>query len=271
MADYSVLMSVYDKEQPEYLQASIQSMLDQTIPPDDFVIVCDGPLNDELDAVLQSYAERFPCINIVRLEQNVGIGAAANIGLAHVKHELVAKMDSDDISVAQRCEKELNAFTSNEQLALIGSYLSEFEDDPSNIVSIRKVPCDHAEIKHYARRRSPFNNQTVMYKKSVVLSCGGYSDLKRAEDYDLFVRILAGGHLTRNLPEALVLYRLAEDAIKRRCTFEHLKGFIKVRWRIYRMRYSNLLDFIIPTLAQLVLMILPRALQKKIYNKLRTY
>lgn len=193
--EYSVLISVYAKEEPAYLDTAIQSMLDQTVRTDDFVIVCDGPLTAELDAVLERHLAQNPAVlHLVRLPQNIGTGAALNIGLTHCKNELIAKMDSDDISVLDRCERQLKEFAEDDRLTVVGGNILEFTEDPAKPVSRRLVPCDNEGIQKYARRRQPFNNMTVMYKRSAVLKVGGYKAMTRSEDYDLYVRILHEGY-----------------------------------------------------------------------------
>lgn len=209
--EYSVLMSVYTKEEPAYLDTAIQSMLDQTVRTDDFVIVCDGPLTAELDAVLERHLAQNPAVlHLVRLPQNIGTGAALNIGLTHCKNELIAKMDSDDISVLDRCERQLKEFAEDDRLTVVGGNILEFTEDPAKPVSRRLVPCDNEGIQKYARRRQPFNNMTVMYKRSAVLKVGGYKAMTRSEDYDLYVRILHEGYYCKNINDDLVLTRQTE-------------------------------------------------------------
>lgn len=150
--EYSVLMSVYAKEEPVYLDTAIQSMLDQTVRTDDFVIVCDGPLTAELEAVLERHLAQNPAVlHLVRLPQNIGTGAALNIGLTHCKNELIAKMDSDDISVLDRCERQLKEFAEDDRLTVVGGNILEFTEDPAKPVSRRLVPCDNEGIQKYAR------------------------------------------------------------------------------------------------------------------------
>ena len=150
--EYSVLMSVYAKEEPVYLDTAIQSMLDQTVRTDDFVIVCDGPLTAELEAVLERHLAQNPAVlHLVRLPQNIGTGAALNIGLTHCKNELIAKMDSDDISVLDRCERQLKEFAEDDRLTVVGGNILEFTEDPARPVSRRLVPCDNEGIQKYAR------------------------------------------------------------------------------------------------------------------------
>lgn len=266
--NYSVLMSVYCKEKPEYLRESLESMFNQTLKTNDFVLVLDGPLTDELYDVINELKNEYRSIlNVVQLDKNVGIGLAASIGLKYCKNDLIAKMDADDVSLPSRCEKQIKLFEKDPSLSLVGSYLSEFVDSIDNVVSVRKVPLTHNEILEYAKRRSPFNNQSVMYRKSVVESVGGYSSLKRSEDYELFVRILSRGFKTANMDESLVYFRLNNDSYKRKGTIDNLAGFINVRWKIYKMGFSSFWDFLIPTIGQLAICIVPVSIRKKIYNK----
>lgn len=266
--NYSVLMSVYYKEKPEYLKKSIQSMLDQTVPTNDFVIVCDGPLNEELDEVIEQNKKRYPNLfQIVRLPQNVGIGGAASEGLKYCKNDLVAKMDSDDIARQDRCEKQLAVFDINPELSIIGSQLVEFEDTIENIVGKRIVPCKLDDILHFAKRRMPFNNITVMYRKRSVEMVGGYSSLKRCEDYELYTRMLHKGCKAQNVDDYLCYARTDKDAYSRRGKFNNLYSFIIVRWKIYRMGFSGLTDFLIPCCGQLVLTTSPNFVKRWLYKK----
>ena len=266
--NYSILMSVYNKEVPEYLRESLESMFNQTVRTNDFVLVLDGPLTPELYDVINEFKSRYENIlNVVQLDKNVGIGAAANIGLKYCKNDLVAKMDADDISLPTRCEKQLKLFEKDPSLALVGSHLSEFSGSADNIVSVRKVPLTHNKILKYARRRSPFNNQSVMYRKSAVEGVGGYSSLKRSEDYELFVRILSNGFKTANINESLVLFRLNDDSYKRKGTIDNVVGSINVRWKIYKMGFSGLVDFVVTAVGQVAISIVPISIKRKIYNK----
>lgn len=264
---YSVLMSVYHREKPEYLRQSIQSMLDQTAMTNDFVLVCDGKLTDNLYKVINAYEEKYPDIfNVVHIDKNMGVGYAANIGLSHCKNELVAKMDSDDISNKKRCELQLEVFNKHPDITLVGTSINEFEGEPDNIVSVRSLPTSHEEICRFAKRRSPFNNQTIMFKKTDIITVGGYASINRCEDYDLFVRILDAGYKSININKPLVNYRLTSDTFKRRGTLENTKNFISIRWNIYKRGYSSFIDFVLPSLTQIFILILPIKLRKLIYK-----
>ena len=172
---YSVLMSVYAKEKPEYLDKSIRSMIDQSIRPMDFVIVKDGPLTTELDAVIEKYDNENPGLfQIIALETNGGLGPALAIGIQKAKYELVARMDSDDISAPTRCEEELAVFEQLPELDVVGTFEAEFINDPEDAVAIHKVPEQSDSIYKFMKRRCALLHPTVMYKKTAVISSGNY-------------------------------------------------------------------------------------------------
>lgn len=269
MEHYSVLMTVYHKEKPEFLKESIQSMLDQTVRTNDFVIVCDGPLTPPLDRVLEMFQRKnLGLFHVVRLPKNVGIGPAANEGVRVCANELIAKMDSDDFSRPERCAVQLGAFEEDPSLSVVGSALSEFMGDRKNVVSIKKVPLSHEEIKRYARRRDPFNNQTVMFRKSAVLKIGGYADKTRCEDYDLYLRLLQAGCKTKNIDQVLVDYRLTPDVYKRRGSWINTREFFRLHWGKYRGGFGSFWDFAIPCAGQAVICLIPPGLRKKFYEKI---
>lgn len=267
MEQYSVLMSVYSRENPEYFDVSIQSMIDQTVRMDDFVIVCDGPLTPELEAVMEKYRASYPeLFHIVRLPENVGIGQAANEGLKHCRNDLVAKMDADDIAVPTRCEKQLKAFANCPQLTVVGGNIEEFDQDPEKPFAIRSVPHTNEEIRKYARRRQPFNNMTVMYRRKAVQAVGGYRNFRRSEDFDLYLRLLHGGYYAENIPEILVKARVNSGAFSRRASWNTLKGCARSRWYSFRIGYASLLDVIVCVLGEVVIMISPGKVQHFIYS-----
>ena len=208
MEKYSVLMSLYIKEKPEYLQLAIQSMIDQTYKPDEIVIVKDGKITPELQQVLDTFFSNNPeLFNIVGYEENRGLGLALNYGLDYCRNELVARMDTDDISKPERCEKQIKRFEEKPELSIVGSWVDEFNETPENVVSVRAVPETTEDIYIFAKRRSAFNHPAVMYKKSKVLENGGYSDLRRNQDVDLFGRMLFNGCKAENIGESLLFFR----------------------------------------------------------------
>lgn len=268
MESYSVLMSVYHKADPTFFDAALDSLVNQTVQSDDIVIVCDGPLTAELDAVLERYQQQYPAIfHIVRLEQNVGIGEAANAGLSHCKNDLIAKMDADDIAVPQRCEWQLERFMQCPELTILGGYISEFDQDPNHPNTIREVPLANDAIRAFGRRRQPFNNQTVMYRRSAVLQVGGYSKMRRSEDFDLYARLLCAGYYCENLSQVLVQVRVDQDALSRRASWATLKGCWDSRWRAHKLGYNSLLDVAVCVGGELLIALCPAGVQRWFYGK----
>ena len=268
MEKYSVLMSLYIKEKPEYLRSAIQSMVDQTYAPDEIVIVKDGLITEELQSVLDEFSEKYPnMFNIIGYEENRGLGLALNFGLEHCRNELVARMDTDDIAKPERCEKQLDMFEENSQLDLLGSSVDEFYSTPDEIVSRRVVPTNHKEIYEFAKRRSAFNHPTVMYKKSKVLSVGGYGDLRRNQDVDLFGRMLFSGCIAGNIEESLLYFRANDALAKRRRSWENTKSYIMTIKKFWKMGYASFGDYAIVAVAQTGMFLMPVKLQHWVYKK----
>lgn len=269
---YSVLMSIYDKEKPEYLRESLNSMVKQTLKPDEIVIVKDGELTKELDDVINEYLKcEKGLFKIIALKENVGLGRALDEGLKFCKNELIARMDSDDISLPERCESQVNMFIKHPELSIIGTMIDEFYDDPSNIVSSRIVPVDNEKIIKFIKKRSPFNHPTVMYKKSEVLRCGGYGKLRRKQDLDLFSRMINNGCLGANINKSLLLFRSNEDNFKRRKSWSYCKSYIEVEYAIWRRGHCSILDLGIVVLGQMTMFFSPMWLLKKVSNKFLRY
>lgn len=221
MEKYSVLMSLYKKEKPEYLRLAVDSMLNQTIKPDEIVLVEDGPLTDELYAVLDEYGDK---LTRVRNEKNLGLGLALNVGLKACRNELVARMDTDDISKPERCEKQLRYFEQHPETDIVGGDIAEFIGDESNIVGKRMVPQTNAEIREYMKKRCAFNHMSVMYKKTAVEAAGGYQDWFWNEDYYLWIRMWLNGAAFGNTGTVLVNVRTGEEMYQRRGGKKYFKS-----------------------------------------------
>ena len=268
MENYSVLMSVYHKDAPLELQQSIDSMLSQTVLCNQFVLVEDGPLNDGLIRVIEKYHESYSSLfTVVKLDCNQGLGKALDAGLENCKNDLVARMDADDISLPTRCEKLLALFQANPNLAIAGTHIDEFYDEPNNIVSKRIVPTDYESIRKFIRRRSPFNHPTVMFRKSEVLRCGGYGKMRRKQDLDLFSRMINMGCYALNLDESLLLFRSNEGNYLRRKSWEYCKSYIAVQKENYKRGYCSLWDLIVVVIGQIIIHFMPLSLMKKISDR----
>lgn len=227
--EYSVFMSVYHKERPEYLKQAIESIQVQSLSTNDFVLVCDGPLNDELDAVIQTkQLEMGENLNVVRLAKNGGLGNALNEGIKHCKNELVARMDSDDIAYPDRCEKQIAVFNTHSEVSICSGIVEEFTTDPNTVDTRRVPPETNAEIIEFAKKRNPFNHPCVMYKKSAVKAVGSYQDFYLLEDYYLWLRILMAGYQGYNIQEPLLHMRAGSDMYKRRAGWKYAKTQAKL-------------------------------------------
>lgn len=266
---YSALMTVYSKVVPRHFVESTGCVLAQTLPTDNFVIVCDGPLTPDLDEVIEGLERRCPgVVDVLRLSENVGTAVATQRGLERCRHNLVMKLDADDLCIPERAEIQVAAFEGDPGLSICGSYMAEFVDGSDEPSQVRAVPLGQDEILAYSRRRNPFNNITIMYRRDDVLAAGGYGTLRRAQDYELYVRMLHKGYKARNIETVLSSARLDADNLARRATLNNLKGFLLVRWTIFKNGYSSLPDFVIPCAGQLAYMALPKRLRGYLYQKL---
>lgn len=217
MEKYSVLMSLYKKEDAENFRTAIDSMINQTIHPEEIILVEDGPLTDALYAVISEKKEAYPgLITSVVHKENQGLGLALQHGLETSRNEIVARMDTDDIAVLDRCEKQLLFMHDNPDITIVGGQIEEFIGNVSNIVGKREVPTTDTELKAFAKKRCPFNHMTVMFRKRDVIEVGNYKEWFWNEDYYLWIRLAFAGKKFANLPETLVKVRTGADMYQRR-------------------------------------------------------
>ncbi|MCR4672504.1 MAG: glycosyltransferase [Lachnospiraceae bacterium] len=255
---YSVLMAVYSGDDPSLIKAAADSMLSQTIKPDQFVIVVDGPVSDEIEEALRSLMREAPGLfRIVARRRNRGLASSLNLGLRLCKNEFVARMDADDVSLPERCEKELEALMAAPDAAVCGCQICETGEDGKPNGIMRTVPCTEAEVRKFMRKRQPFNHPTVIYRKSAVLACGGYPGLRRKEDFDLFSRLLSSGYEGINIPEALYLYRAGDSNYRRRKSLQNCLSAIRVYWRHFKRGGCGLGDFLLISCAEAAFAVLP--------------
>ena len=264
---YSVLMTVYKKDNPEYFELALDSMINQTLKPDEIVLVKDGPITDELQSIIDNCKKDYKKIVEVNLEKNVGLGLALNEGIKKCKNELLARMDSDDISELDRCEKQVKMFEEDKELDIVGCPVKEFVDTIDNVVGYRNVPLSNEDIHKYAKRRDPFNHPTVMYKKSKVEKVGCYGDYRKNQDTDLWIKMLHDGCKAANVDNYLLNFRFDENTYKKRKSWVNTKLLIKIRWNGYKLGFSSLIDFLFVACAQLVMFIMPTCFQKFLYKK----
>lgn len=267
--NYSVLMSVYYKEHPDYLRQSMQSIYDQTVPTDDFVLVCDGPLTPELDAVISGMQQQFESrLHVCRLSKNGGLGKALNFGIGQCKNDLVARMDSDDVSRPDRCQRQLAIFQNHPEYSLVSGIVEEFSDTITNVSVRRIVPEHQDDIIAFAKKRNPFNHPCIMYKKSDVEAAGGYQDFYLLEDYYLWIRMLQHGFIGYNLQEPLLWMRAGSAMYKRRGGWKYVESQRKLFAYMAKSGFISQTDYWIQSMIRLVGAVMPNSIRAFLFKNI---
>lgn len=226
MERFSVLMSVYFKESPVSFDLSLQSnLVDQTLRPDEFILVCDGELTPDLETVIEKYQKQFPDVLRVYRKENGGLGKALNFGLLKCACPIVARADSDDICAPNRFETQMRFLDEHPEIGIISSYIDEFDSNWMTPLRIKTLPLAHEDIYRMAKVRNPLNHMAVMMRRDVVLNLGSYHHVPFVEDYDLWVRALISGVKMANIPEVLVHARVGNGMAKRRGSRESIKSW----------------------------------------------
>lgn len=268
MEKFSVLMSIYKNEKSEYLKQALDSILNQTLLPDEILIVKDGLLTLELDKILDEYAAKNKTIKFLEFEKNRGLGLALRDGVVACKNEIIARMDTDDIAKPDRFEKQIQYLKDNPQIALLGSWVTEFSDNENKPDTVTELPCNYDDIKKFAKKRNPFRHMTVLFKKSAVINSGNYRDFLWFEDYDLWVRMLQKGFMADNIPEYLVNVRADKEMFARRGGRQYLKQDIKFQRFLLKIGYINFLEFVINIVIRGSVRLLPNNFRKFIYSNI---
>lgn len=234
ISPFSVLMSVYRNDKPEdFLEAVKSVSVKQTLPPDEIVIVVDGPVPEALEKTIIEIEKNIPSTRILWQKDNKGLGQALNIGMKACSNELVARMDADDISVPDRFEKQIAYMKSHPEVTVCGGQISEFIDSPENIVAYRKVPLDPIDCLNYFKDRDPLNHMTVLLKKSAVMKVGNYQPWHLDEDTYLWGRLLKNGYRIANLQDILVNVRVGKEMYARRGGWKYFKSDSKIlKWKL---------------------------------------
>lgn len=259
-------MSVYAKDDCHQLKTAIESVIQNTVVPDEFLIVIDGPVSSEIEGVLNCYKGNS-IFEFFYLPENVGLGNALNLGLQKCKFEYVARMDSDDICVPDRFEMQLQEIS---HFDIVGGFIAEFDIDPSYPYSIRKVPLENDDILNFAKRRCPFNHVTVMYRKSKVLEVGGYFGGKAfQEDYYLWIRMLNSKCHSKNIDKVLVNVRAGENMLYRRTGLLYAINEIKVQYSSFNLGFIGLSQLVFNCLVRFTTRLSPIFIKKFVYSFLR--
>jgi glycosyltransferase involved in cell wall biosynthesis len=263
---FSVLMSVYNKEKAQYLDECLKSLFVQTLKPDEIVLVEDGLIGKDLVCTIEKWKKILP-LKSVKLTTNSGLPKALNEGLKLCSHNIVARMDTDDICFDNRFEKQILFVKNNPALDVIGSQIVEYDETMRIKLGYRNVPLEHKNIIKFARFRTAFNHMTVMFKKDSVLSVGGYpEDLIKMQDFALWGKLLAKGFKTANIDEALVKVRTGENLFNRRTGLGYLMNEIKALRYVKQYGLINPFEFIIIMILKIVTRLMPLTVIKFLYK-----
>lgn len=265
---FSVLMAVYNREIPEYLDNAIASVVKQTLAPSEIVVVKDGPLTDELEFVLAGYLNTYPKLfKIIPIDKNVGLGMALNIGLTQCSNEIVARMDSDDISKPWRFDRQVRFLIENDDLSVVGCTVEEFNISPGDLNRFRRLPTTSAEILRFAQFRNPLNHPTVVFRKNHIKDVGSYLDMPLFEDYYLWIRLLKTDHRLLNLDEALLYFRVGNDMIGRRHGFRYLIKEMKFIFAGHRLKFFTRRSVMLSFFFKIPMRLIPKVLLSHLYKR----
>ncbi|MBH0019492.1 glycosyltransferase [Pseudoalteromonas sp. SWXJ133] len=267
---FSVLMSIYKNEKVDFFIRCMESIWDeQTTKPAEITLVIDGPLYDELYQSIDMWREKLGDVFcVVPLEHNLGLGNALNIGLSHCKNELIARMDTDDIALPSRFEKQLAVFE-NKNIDVCGSWVSEFIDVEQNIISYRKVPEERNEIELFLKSNNPFNHPSVMYKKSSVIKAGNYQKMLWFEDYSLWARMKHKSALFYNIQEPLVNMRAGYEQLERRRGLQYALSEIKLQKSLLSLGIISYREYCRNVCVRFCVRLAPKAVVKLAYKLIR--
>ena len=270
--EYSILLSVYEQEQPAFFSEALKSILEQTLLPGQIVLVEDGYLPVRLIKVINEFIEKAEFeITIVKLEKTYDLGQALDKGLKKCRYDVVARVDSDDINLFTRMERQYNYLQAHQNVAVVGAYIQEFYEINGVIkkLEVRKVPLSTVEIVHFSKRRNPLNHMSVMFRKNVIFKCGGYVKMLHFEDYFLWLRVLANGYQIVNLPEVMVLARTGENFYTKRAGWKYFREEFNFQRKILAEHFIGPTIFLGNFFTRVLFRLCPPKIMKFIYKALR--
>lgn len=266
--NYSVLMSVYRKERPDFLRQSMQSIYDQTVPTNDFVLVCDGPLTKGLEDVINEMQEKFgKRLRIICNEENHGLGHCLRTGIPECKNDLIARMDSDDVSKKDRCEKELAVFVRHPNYSAVGSLVGDFKETPDKLDSIRKVPETNDEIIKFVKWRSPMNHPSVMFRKKDILTVGNYPEVRNCQDWYLWTNLLMNGYKLFNVQEVLVYMREDDTTFKRRSGLRYFRIQKQLYKKMRKAKFISAPQYVVAVSVRFCSALAPNGLRRALFKR----
>lgn len=267
---FSVLMSVYCKDDSLYLRDAFNSILNQSLQPNQVVLIQDGKLTVDLYSEIEKFSNEFPNLNILKLEKNVGLGKALELGIELCENELVARCDADDINVLDRFKKQVDFFEKNPNVSVVGGQIKEFytEGTEKIFISERNVPQNFEDVLNFSKKRNPLNHMTVMFKKDDILKSGNYKTAIGFEDYYLWLRVLKNSFKIENLPDYLVDARVGKEMIGRRGGFKYTVNAVKTKKIFLKEGLIGFKDFAISSTASIISGLSPKFVREFIYYKI---
>ena len=258
MENFSVCTSVYKNDKPEFVRVALDSMLvNQSVKPTEIVLVQDGPVPDGLSLLLSEYETKYPeVMHIIRLEKNGGLGNALKLGVENARYDICARMDSDDICLPDRFEKQLAYLEAHPECDIVGGQMTEFIDSPDNIVGRREVPLSNEEIYEYMKSRCALNHVTVMFRKESVLKAGNYQDWFWNEDYYLWVRMMMAGCKFANIPDVAVNVRSGADQYARRGGKKYFDSEIGIKKLMLEKGMINRKEYVVNYIQRFIIQLL---------------
>lgn len=269
MQDFSVLMSIYCRENPNWLRTSMESVFSQTVQPTEVVLVEDGPLTPELDKEVAELTDKYPQLRVISFAENRGLGRALHEGLKECRYDLVARMDTDDICEPTRFEKQLRVFEQQPEVDVCGAWISEFETTPDQIVSVRRLPESHEELYEFGKKRNPMSHPVCMFRRQSVQMNGNYQDYPLFEDYFLWVRLLVYGCRFYCIQESLLRFRRSQDMIRRRGGFRYALTELRFLCMMYGVRYITFPQMFKNCIIRFSTRMMPNSIRRVIYNHIR--
>ncbi|MBR1581763.1 MAG: glycosyltransferase [Bacilli bacterium] len=264
---FSVLMSLYIKDKPLILKEALDSIINQTIVPSEIVIIEDGPISEEVENLLFKYRTNYrDLIKVYAYKENKGLGYALNFGINKCENEIIARMDSDDISVTDRFEKELNKLI-EDNLDMVGSNCIEFIDSISNVASNRTMPETNEEIYKYAKKRNPFIHPSMMFKKSLILKAGNFRSVHLCEDYDMWFRCFLENAKCYNIQENLVFMRVSKDFYKRRGGLKYYKSVKSCLKNMKKAKFITTGEYLKTIIPRFIVYLAPNFIREMFYKK----
>lgn len=268
--NFSVLMSVYKNDNPENVKVALDSLLSQTLLPNQIVLIEDGEVSKELDTLLEDYAKENKVIEVKKRKENIGLGLTLNEGLNYCKYDYVARMDADDYSMPKRFEKEIEYIKNHPEVDVVGCLIDEYDETLHEKLATRTVPEKDEDIKQYMKKRNGINHVTVIYKKDSVLKAGSYEDCPYFEDYYLWCKMIKNGCKFYNIQEALMNIRAGFDMAKRRGGLSYSKHIINFEKKIYKIKIINKFEYISNIMIRIMVANIPNFLRTFLYkNQLR--